>query len=105
MEDPTLNFEVYAATLQQVMQNAIAQAETLQKEAEAEREVAFADQDKNQDLLHELDNDARRKAEDDALRNYPNLKKEIIATLLNKLEKAGKTASEIAVLKEALGVK
>jgi len=47
MDDSTLNFHAYAATLQQVMADAIQKAEDLQAEANAEREAMFADQEKN----------------------------------------------------------
>ncbi len=102
MDDPTSSFEAYAATLQQVMTDAIQQAEALQAEANADREAAFADKDKMQDLLRQLENQAQRKAEDDLHARYGQLKEEMIASVIRKLKDGGKTEEEIEGLRKAL---
>lgn len=105
MDDPTLNFDTYAATLQQVMADAIQKAETLQTEANAEREAMFADQEKTRDLLREAENTAQRKAEDDLSAQHKQLKQEMITDLLRKLKAAGRTEEEIEVFWKALSGK
>jgi len=102
MEDPASSFEAYAATLQQVMADAIQQAEALQAEAKADQEAAFADKDKMQDLLRKLENEAQRKAEDDLHARYGQLKQEMIASVVRKLKEGGKTEEEIEVLRKAM---
>jgi len=102
MDDPTSNFETYAATLQQVMADAIQQAEALQAEANADQEAAFADKDKMQELLRQLENEAQRKAEDDLHARYGQLKQEMIAAIVQKFKVSGKTEEEIEVLRKAL---
>jgi|APTNR8051073442_1049403.scaffolds.fasta_scaffold00582_20 hypothetical protein len=105
MDDSTLNFHAYAATLQQVMADAIQKAEDLQAEANAEREAMFADQEKTRDLLREAENTAQRKAEGDLSVQYGELKQKMIASLLRKLKAAGRTEAEIEVLEKALSGK
>ncbi len=102
MDDPTSSFEAYAATLQQVMANAIKQAEALQAEANADQEAAFADKDKMQDLLRKLENKAQRKAEDDLHARYGQLKEEMIAGIVQKFKVSGKLEEEIETLRKAL---
>jgi len=102
MDDPTSNFEAYAATLQQVMADAIRKAEALQAEANADREAAFADKAEMQDLLRQLENKAQRKAEDDLHARYGQLKQEMIASLVQKFKVAGKSEDEIEALRKAL---
>lgn len=102
MDDPTSSFEAYVSTLQQVMANAIQQAEALQAEANADQEAAFADKDKMQDLLRQLENEAQRKAEDDLHARYGQLKQEMIASVVGKLKEGGKTEEEIDVLRKGL---
>ncbi len=96
MEDRDLNFENYAATLQQVIADAIRKAETLQEEAKKEREAAFADTAKRRDLLRKLENEAQRKAEDEMMARYRLLKDEMRNLLVQKMKQAGKTEEAVA---------
>lgn len=102
MIDPLLNFETYAATLQNVMAAAIEEAEALQDAAAADLNAAADDKMAKQALLNKLENKARRKAEDELAVLYPKLKAEMTAALLEKLKSAGKTPEEIALFEQAL---
>lgn len=88
------DMEAYAAALQRVMAQAVAQAEALQAEAAADREAAFAAGDKMNDLLREWENRAQRAVEDDV----PALRKQVEAGLLEvikaKLKNSGKPEAE-----------
>lgn len=92
------DMEAYAATLQRVMAEAIAQAEALQAEATADREAALADTERMNDLLREWENRAQRKAEDDVPPLRKQVEEEIIVTVKAKLQNSGKPEAEIARL-------
>lgn len=98
MPEAPLNFETYAQTLQQVMADAIAKAEALKAEAEADRNAAIADNQKTQDILRGLETEAHRAAENDvpALRN--RIEQEFQALIEEKLSNSGKPKEEIAAL-------
>lgn len=98
MENKIPDMEAYAATLQRVMAQAVAQAEALQAEAAADREAAFASVDKMNDMLREWENRAQRAVEDDV----PALRKQVEAELLEvlkaKLSNSGKPEVEVTRL-------
>ena len=98
MDNATLNFEDYAATLKAVMAEAIKTAEALQTQAEEDREAAFAAMDKRQDLLRQLENEAQRKAEDEMTERYRQMKQEILDILATKLKNKGMAEADIAAL-------
>lgn len=102
MPTPALNFEEYAQTLQQVMADAIARAEQLQRDAEAEREAAHALDEKRRDILRDLENKAQRMAEDEAPQVSARLKKEIIASVAAKLHNSDRSDQQIEALLKAL---
>ncbi|NUO01431.1 MAG: hypothetical protein HUU01_12550 [Saprospiraceae bacterium] len=102
MIDPLLNFETYAATLQNVMAAAVEAAEALRDAAAADLNAAADYKIEKQEFLNQLENKARRKAEDDLAAQYPKMKAEMAAALLEKLKAAGKTPEEMALLEEAL---
>jgi len=92
------DMEAYAATLQRVMTQAIAQAEALQAEAVADREAALADKEKMNDLLREWENRAHRDAEADMPALRKQVEEEIIATVKAKLQNSGKPETEVTRL-------
>lgn len=96
------DFEKYAQTLQQVMADAIARAETLQVEAAAERDAAHAIDEKRRDTLRAMENKAQRTAEDEAPQLYKQMKKDILATVVAKIKNSDRSDPEKAVLLEAL---
>ncbi|MDZ4681361.1 MAG: hypothetical protein SH848_01835 [Saprospiraceae bacterium] len=103
MADPLLNFETYAATLQSVMATAIEEAEALRDAAAVDREAAADDNSARLELLNNLENQTRRKAEDELAARYGQLKLEMIADIARKLKASGKSEEEIEVLRKALG--
>ncbi len=96
------DMEAYAATLQRVMAEAIAQAEALQAEAVADCEAAFADTERMNDLLREWENQAQREAEDDLPALRKQVEEKIIATVKAKMQNSGKPEAEIARLLQIL---
>jgi len=103
MADPLLNFETFTANLQSVMATAIEEAEALRDAAAVDREAAADDNSARLELLNNLENQTRRKAEDELAARYGQLKLEMIADIARKLKASGKSEEEIEVLRKALG--
>jgi hypothetical protein len=102
MDNQQPNFEEYAQTLAKTMADAIAAAEVLQTEAHADRAAAIEDAGKMRELLHELEDTARRAAEGETLRLRKQMEQQIVATIAAKLKNAGRPEEEIATLLGAL---
>jgi len=96
------DFEKYAQTLQQVMADAIARAETLQVEAAAERDAAHAIDEKRRDALRDIENKARRTAEDEAPQRYKQMKIDMLASVATKIKNSDRSETAKAALLVAL---
>ncbi|MEQ1744131.1 MAG: hypothetical protein ABMA02_01785 [Saprospiraceae bacterium] len=98
MDNQPVNFDEYVQALSKTMADAVAQAETLQAQAEAEREAAHQDKDALIDLLHSLENEANRAAEDAAPALRKRVTEEMTAMLVSRLKQAGWEENKITAL-------
>ncbi|MFN0014720.1 MAG: hypothetical protein ACKVU2_09250 [Saprospiraceae bacterium] len=100
MDNQPINFEEYVQAFSKTMADAVAQAETLQGQAEAERDAAHEDEDALRDLLHKLENEANRAAEDTINAIYKRVNGEMTAMLTSRLKQAGWDENKITLLFE-----
>ena len=84
------------------MADAIARAEALQEEAATKRKAAQAIDEERHDMLRDMENKAQRTAEDEALQIKQQMKKDMLALLVEKINNSERTPEEKEALIKAL---
>lgn len=95
MDNQMPDIAAYAAEIQRVMAEAVAQAEMLQAETMTDRDAATADRDKMNNLIRECENRARRAVEDEILLLREQVQEALYANLKAKLKNSGKSPEEV----------